>query len=201
MPLSHSFARICAGVVSLFAWAGLVVQFGATFADHGSVAEAVWILVRFFTILTNIMVAVVFGAVALDMRRIATPSLVGCTVLSIILVGVVYAVLLSGLAVLSGAAMLANILLHRVTPIIAPLWWLLFGRQGRLVRADPWRWTAWPLAYLAYALVRGRFEGIFAYPFLNYPDHGWASVLANCLVMALGFVLLGQGMVWIDRRG
>ncbi|MET0365070.1 MAG: Pr6Pr family membrane protein [Sphingobium sp.] len=193
-------ARIAAAMVSLIACAGLAVQFDATLAAEGSVGETFWILVRFFTVLTNLMVALIFGGVALGVRSLSTPSLVGCAVLSIILVGVVYAVLLRGLVELSGGAALADMLLHRVTPVAAPLWWLVYGRRDPLSPRDPWLWALWPLAYFVYALVRGAGEGRFAYPFLNYVDHGWPSVAANAIVMAAGFVVLGYGMLWVSRR-
>lgn len=195
-----ALARSLAALVSLVAWAGLIVQFDATFAAQGSVTEALWILVRFFTVLANLLVAVVFGGVALALRRIATPSLIGCAVLSIMLVGIVYGLLLRGLLELSGGAALADTVLHKVTPILAPLWWLAFGREGRLRPRDPWIWALWPLTYFVYALVRGTDEGMFAYPFLNYMRNGWGSVAVYAVVMAAGFVMAGKAMVWLDRR-
>lgn len=193
-------ARTGAALVALIALAGLLIQFRVTFADGHGIAGTLWILVRFFTILTNLMVAIVFGAVALGSRRSAMPSMLGCAVLSIILVGVVAQTLLQGLLDLSGRALLADTLLHKVTPIVASLWWLIFARAGRLRARDPWLWALWPLAYLVYALVRGTSEGVFAYPFLNYPKIGWGSVSAYCVVISAGFVALGHGMLWIERR-
>lgn len=197
--LSHT-ARMGAALVALTALAGLVIQFSVTLADGGDVAGTVWILVRFFTILTNAMVAIVFGAAALGWSRIATPSMIGCAVLSIILVGVVVQLLLRGLLQLSGAALLADTLLHEVTPVIAPLWWMAFARTGRLQPRDPWLWALWPLAYLVYALARGTCEGVFAYPFLNYHRIGWGGVALHGVAMAAGFVALGHIMLWIERR-
>lgn len=193
-------SRLFAALVSLVACAGLAIQFEATFSTQGSVSQALWVLVRFFTILTNILVAIQFGALALGRTDVATPSRLGGTTIAILLVGIVYALLLDGLHRLTGGALLADFLLHKVTPVIAPIGWLVAAPKGRLTSRDPWIWTLYPLAYLAYALLRGTREGTFAYPFLDYPAHGWLHVAAHALVMAAGFVLVGRGLVRLDRR-
>ena len=48
--------RLAAAVIALVAWAGLVVQFAATFGQTGSIADTIWILLRFFTVITNLLV-------------------------------------------------------------------------------------------------------------------------------------------------
>ena len=55
-------ARIAAAIVALVAWTGIAVQFQATHANTDSVAEALWILFRYFTILTNFIVALTMTA-------------------------------------------------------------------------------------------------------------------------------------------
>ncbi len=192
-------ARRFAGLISLLACAGLVIQFGATLGEEHSVAAAIWTLLRFFTILTNLLVAILFGALALGRMGIATPSRLGGITIAILLVGIVYALLLDGLHPLSGGAAIANTLLHKFTPVMAPLGWLAAAPKGQLTSKDPWIWTAFPLAYFAYALLRGSVEGKFAYPFFDYPAHGWLHVFVYALAMAAGFVIVGYGLVWLDR--
>jgi hypothetical protein len=200
MSVPTSSARLFAALVSFIAWVGLVIQFDVTLGMQHSLPAALWVLARFFTILTNLLVVILFGALALGRTDIATPSRLGGVTIAILLVGVVYALLLDGLHPLAGAALLADFLLHKVTPVLVPLCWLLAAPKGLLGRRDPWLWALYPLIYLAYALVRGMGEGVFAYPFLDYPAHGWGYVIAHAVAMAMGFVLTGYGLVWIDRR-
>lgn len=190
--------RIGAGVVALVAMAGLAVQFGATLTQTGSVGETLWILLRFFTVLTNMAVALAFAAVALGWR--ITPRCIGGVLLAILLVGIIYGLLLRGLLSLSGGALLADTLLHKVTPLLAPLWWIVFARKGWLGWRDPWIWAIFPMAYLPYALLRGAMEGKYAYPFINVPNLGIGQVALNAVLIATGFVLAGHALVWIDRR-
>lgn len=192
--------RIAAILIALVVWAGLAVQFRASLAMAGSVPQTLWVMLRFFTIIANLLTAFAFTAIAIGRDRWLTPARLGGITLAMMLVGIVYALLLQGLLELSGGAALADLLLHKVTPILVPLFWLVFAPHRTLTSRDAIGWAALPLAYFVYALVRGRFEGVYAYPFLNVAKLGWPQVLATAVVMALCFLLAGQAMVWLDRR-
>ncbi|SER36013.1 Pr6Pr family membrane protein [Sphingobium sp. YR768] len=196
--MKRKTGRIGAAIVALTALAGLAVQFDATLAQTGSVGETLWTLLRFFTIWANILVVITFGPIALG--RHVSARRVGGTVLAILLVGIIYGLLLRGLLSLSGGALLADTLLHKVTPLLAPLWWIGFARKAQLSRRDPWIWAIFPAAYLPYALLRGMMEGAYAYPFINVAKLGWGQVAINALLIAIGFVLAGYALVWIDSR-
>src|SRR5688572_25011044 len=148
-------ARTAAAAVALTAWAGLALQLQASVAHNGSLGAALWAMLRFFTIIANLLLALQFSAIALGSARAAAPRLLGGTTLTILLVGAVYALLLRGQADLNDGVALVGVLLHEATPALAALFWLAFARKGRLGRGDPLRWTALPLAYLGYALGRG----------------------------------------------
>lgn len=190
--------RIFAALVALVAWTGIAVQFQATHASGYSVAETLWVLVRYFTILTNFIVALVMTVVALGRRQ--PPSLIGGVLVAIVLVGIVYITLLRGLLELSGGALLADTILHCVTPLLVLAWWLLFASKGQLRWRDPAIWALYPLAYLSYALARGAAEDKYAYPFLDVVGLGWPAVALNAVLMAAGFLVAGGALVALDRR-
>ena len=189
-------ARLAAALVALVAWAALAVQLDASFGLTGSLGEALWAMLRYFTVLTNLLVAVVMSLIALGVR--VPPFVTGGTTLAIVLVGVVFFLLLRGLLELSGGAALADLLMHKVTPVLVPLWWLAFAAKGGLRRRDPLLWALYPLAYFAYALARGSAEGRYAYPFIDLGSLGWAAVALNGLLIAAGFVIAGQALVAVD---
>lgn len=190
--------RIAAAVIALIAWAGLAAQFGVTHAAGYPVGEAAWILLRFFTILTNLLVAVTMTALAFG--RTISPTWIGGIMLAILLVGIIDATLLSGMPQLAGAAGLADVLLHKATPLLVPAWWLAFAPKGRLRPRDPLIWALYPLVYFTYALVRGGLDGKYAYSFIDVVQHGWPPVLLTAALIALAFVAAGFGLVLIDRR-
>jgi hypothetical protein len=195
---SSTAARLFAGLIALLAVAGIVLFLEADIEKSGSLGQSVWVLVRFFTILTNVLVAVVFGLIAFGIH--IQPRFVAGTVLAIVLVGVVYELLLRGLVDLTAGSAIANVLLHRATPIAAPIFWLLFTPKGTLRYADPPLWAAFPFAYLVYALIRGGFEGVYAYPFIDLGKLGATQVAINAIVISIGFFAVGAALVWLDRR-
>ena len=195
----RSVARAAAAVIAAIAWAGLVIQFSASMGMTGAPLQALWAMARYFTVLANLAVGLTFTGVALRPAW-RPPRLIGGVTIAILLVGVVYATLLAGLLELSGGARLADLLLHRVTPVLVPLFWLFAVRHGRLTRRDPALWAVPPLVYWGYALVRGGREGVYAYPFLNVARNGWPTTIVIALVIAAAFFATGHAMVWLDQR-
>ena len=193
-----STARAAAALLAASAWAGLVIQFHASFLLLGSLGSTLAALLWYFTILTNLLVAIVFTGIAAGSRRWSKPSLLGAVTLYILLVGIVYGLLLHGLQELSGGSAIANVLLHMVTPVLVPLFWIAFAPKGNLNSRDPLRWAFYPLAYLAYALARGEVTGRYPYPFLNVNVLGWGRSLLNALLIAIAFVAASWLFVWLD---
>jgi hypothetical protein len=191
-------ARTAAALLAITTWAGLAVQFHATFALEGSVGSTLTVLLWYFTITTNLLVAVVFTGIAIGRESFARPSLLGATTLYILLVGIIYGLLLHGLQELSGGSAIANILLHMVTPILVPIFWLIFISKGKLSRRDPLLWAIYPLTYLFYALVRGEFTGRYPYPFLNVNELGWSRTILHAFLIAAAFLVASWLFVWLD---
>ncbi len=123
-----------AALVAIVCWAGLAVQFAATYGVQHDVTATLWVLARFFTILTNLLVAVTMTWVAIG--RKVSPEVLGGLTLALLLVGVIYMTLLRGLMHLNGPALIADTLFHKVSPVLMALWWLLFAPRARL------RWSA-----------------------------------------------------------
>jgi len=192
-----STARLAAALVAIVCWAGLTVQFAATYGQQHDVLASLWIIARFFTILTNLILAVIMTRIATGGR--VSANVLGGATLAILLVGIVYFFLLRGLHSLSGLALVADVLLHKVSPVLMPLWWLLFAPRARLRWNAPIWWSAYPVAYLLYALARGQAEHKYPYPFLDVGKIGWTQTALNVGGIALGFILAGFALVWFDR--
>ncbi|HVU29308.1 MAG TPA: Pr6Pr family membrane protein [Sphingomicrobium sp.] len=190
-------ARAAAALVAIVCWIGLALNFVAIHgAGHDSLTT-LWILARYFTILTNLLLAMVMTFVAIGGR--ASPFILGGLLVAILLVGVVYAILLKGLHDLRGPAAISDFLLHDVTPVAMALWWLLFAPRAKLRWSDALWWAAYPLAYLGYALLRGSMDGKYPYHFIDPARLGWLQTALNAAGIASGFIVGGLALVWIDR--
>jgi hypothetical protein len=190
--------RAAAALVALICWAALGVRFYATNVGTGDPLATLWILARFFTITTNLAVAFAMTMVALGTRM--SDFVLGGLTLAMLLVGVVYMMLLAKLYHLTGAALVADILMHKVAPVAMTLYWLAFAPHGRLRWSAPLWWSLYPIAYFAYALGRGAIDGRYPYPFMDAGKIGLGHTLLNAAVIAAAFIIAGEGLVWLDRR-
>jgi hypothetical protein len=193
-------ARIAAACIAAIAWAGLALQAVVVYQENSSVLLTLWILFAFFTITTNLLVAVVFTGIAANRTAFRSAWIVAGTMLSILLVGVIYGLLLHGLTELSGGSAVANLLVHMVTPVVVPLFWIFFVDKGSLTWRHPFLWALYPLAYLAYGLTRGSATGKYPYPFMDVLTLGWTRTALNALGIAVAFMLAAFATVWIDHR-
>lgn len=184
--------------MALVCWAGLVVQFWANYQHSGDPLETLWTLARFFTIISNLALAIIMTAIGFG-RRIS-PFVLGGATLAILLVGIVYVILLRGLHPLSGPALVANFLLHYVSPVAMAAYWLLFVAHGRLRWSAPLWWSVVPLSYFGYALARGALDGRYPYPFMDVGKIGAAQTALNAAWIAAAFVLGGYLVLWLDRQ-
>ncbi|WP_033293770.1 Pr6Pr family membrane protein [Amycolatopsis jejuensis] len=201
MP-SKALARLWFGVTAAVVLVALVIQIVAVVRAHGpyaSVVARVANVFTYFTILSNVLVLVTTAAFARGrgtsplMRVLWLDALVG-----IVVTGVVYQVALAGLFDLHGLNLIADILLHRVSPVLCVLGWLFFAPRVLGWRVVPWS-LVYPLVWLAFTLVRGALDGMYPYPFIDAGDLGYGQVTVNCLIIGVLFVALASGARVADR--
>lgn len=195
MPLP---ARLTALAIFTLAALTLRGRFDLTLAELGlPVGAVLWYLAGYLTIMTNLLITLVMGYIAMG-RRVG-PAVVAAPALCIAMVGIVYHLVLADLREMRGFELLVDHGLHTALPIATMLWWLAFGPRGLRPAHLPWL-LAWPLIYTGYALVRGRITGFWPYPFLNVETLGPWAVLANVLGILVLLCVLAAAMMAIDRR-
>lgn len=188
--------NVFAALVAIVCWTGLAIQFSTVYGHEHHIMRTAWILGRFFTITTNLLVALTMTWAAIGRR--VSPFVLGGATLSIVVVGIVFAVLLRGMHPVEAEAFLANIILHDVAPVLMGLWWLLFAPRSRLKWNAPSLWVIYPVAYCAFVLFRSRLDGRYPYPFMDVSRIGRTQVALNLGGIAFGFLLCGFMLVWID---
>lgn len=188
-------ARLTALALGFLGLAALRGQFDILPPD--GLGPKLWQLAGFFTILTNALLVVHLLAVAKGWQISAARA--AGLLLSILMVGAVYHLLLAGLWSPQGMAWWVDQGLHSAMPVGYLLWWLAFAPKG-LRWPDLPIWLIWPSSYAAYALTRGALTGLWPYPFLNADALGWPRVALNCAGLFLAFTALGAVILTLARR-
>jgi hypothetical protein len=206
---SGSAGRIFMILIAVIAWAGLVIQFYVTFT-HPNLAEntpgeRISRFFDFFTILTNLLVAVsltislLLPQTALG-RFFSSNNVQSAIALYIVLVGVTYNILLRGThATEGGAAIAANEITHVIVPLLYAIYWLFFIPKGSLKWTSPLWWLTYPLVYLPYALIRGSSTGFYPYYFIDIGKLGLPGVMVNVVMLLILFFVIGEIFVGIDK--
>jgi hypothetical protein len=199
--------RIYAAVGAFLGWFALALQLYLMLVQAPA-PERLGTLITFFsffTILTNILTASAFTAVAFQPKDgwgkwLCGPSVQAATAVYIAIVGMVYQLLLRQLWNPQGAQWLADVLLHSIVPVGYVVYWLLFAPRAGLSWKDSVTWLIYPGVYLVYILARGAVSGLYPYPFVDVNVLGYGGVLARSGLLMLVFLGMGLLVVAVGRR-
>lgn len=209
---SERSARAWFGLTSTLVVVGLVIQFFLAIAEDEGPFEHVPARIvnffSFFTVQSNIAVAVTCGLLAIELHRRAPwfRVLRIVAVLCIAVTGIVFHLALADLQELTGWDLLCDTILHTLSPIMVTGGWLLFGPRGQLSTRVVGLAVVPPVVWLGYALLYGELtttrtgRHYYAYPFMNVEIHGYAVALLRCVIVALLFLALAFGAKALDRR-
>lgn len=200
-------ARLLAFAVAAIAWLALIAQYvlfvAVTWDDPGP-----WVATlryfSFFTILSNVLVALTTTSAALASgsrigKLLGGASLRGGVALCIGVTGLIYFFVLSSTWAPTGAQWWVDRALHYATPLLYLAWWLGGVEHGRLRWSDPLRWVLFPALFLLWALLHGAWTHWYPYPFLDVAVLGYAAVLRNGVLIGGLFGVLGLSIVALDR--
>ncbi len=190
----------------LLGWFAVVGQFIIMIQNRVTdVPETIIRFFSFFTILTNILVALYLysnffntmkGPFSIFAKRSALTALTAF----ILLVGIVYQVILRGIWEPTGLQRLIDELLHTIIPIYFFVYWFLYANPVDIRFRPALYWLAYPLLYFFVIIVRGHFSGFYPYPFLDVGEIGYSGV-AQSFAVICGFTLLLMALlVFIGKK-
>jgi hypothetical protein len=202
MPLGRVVARI-GFVLGLGA---LILQFSLTIPLRMSrghdLVDALVFFFTFFTILTNIMLVLVYLSEVAGWRwlgwwrsAVTRAMMAG----AIALVMGFYHLVLAGIWSPEGLFLLADTLLHYVTPTLYIVWWLVFQPKGNL-RFGHVGWMLLPPGiWLAWAMLRGALIEEYPYPILEAHVLGYPQVALNIAFMLALLTVIFVVVVALDQ--
>ncbi|HEV8271931.1 MAG TPA: Pr6Pr family membrane protein [Chitinophagaceae bacterium] len=199
-------AKIFALFAASIAWFGVLSQFYLIILNRVvSIPETIIRFFAYFTINTNILVALCFTFIGLGSktrtgRFFSRPSTVTAITVYIIIVGIVYNTILRSLWQPQGLQMIVDEILHSVTPVLFILFWVIFTPTEELKWRHAFSWILYPLVYIFYALIVGAVTKFYPYLFVDVNRHGYTKALSNTglvlfAIFLLSIILIATGKV------
>ncbi|MEK0430655.1 MAG: hypothetical protein RL139_459 [Gemmatimonadota bacterium] len=209
-----STQRLLGTITAALAWTALIVQLGINVAkgasaEAGPVAGIGMSLVNYFgyfTILTNLLVALVLTVPAVapagragrffsDLRTTWTASA------GIVVVGVAYHLLLSAIYNPTGVEALTDLAFHYIVPVLYAAYWVAFTdvREARWTR-QVGALSVYPTAYFAYLVVRGQLIGTYPYFFVDVREIGLLAAFRNAVGILVCYLVVAWVIALLARR-
>ena len=194
--------------VALVAWFGVLLQLVLSLqlavTNGKSALDGLVVYLGYFTVLTNLLVAVslswpLLGPRSAPGRWFQRPGVASAIAVSIAIVGLAYHLLLRHIWNPQGLQWLADVTLHYAVPLLCLVHWWYCVPPTRMAWHAPLAWAAWPLAYLVYALLRGAWLQSYPYPFIDVTALGYPQTLLNAAGLLVIFLLLGSVLVAVGR--
>ncbi len=166
-------------------WFAIIAQFVLMIQNRqADILETTVRFFSFFTILTNILVALFFTTSAFRLKGFPFKLFSAKTTITaltafIFIVGLVYQIALRQVWAPTGLQYVVDELLHTVIPLFMLGYWHSNMKKEDLAIQPLLKWMIYPLTYILYILVRGSLSGYYPYPFLNIPEIGYQSAAIN----------------------
>jgi hypothetical protein len=198
MKRSLSFLFACMG------WFAVITQFVLMIEQKtASTLETLIRFFSFFTILTNIIVAIYFSLILFykneNLRSITRPGILTAMTIYIFMVGSVYQVALRHVWNPEGIQLIVDELLHSIIPALVIIFWTLYENKQAVKYSQIPKWAIYPISYLLYILIRGSFSNFYPYPFVNVNEIGLTKALINSAILLLIFLFFATMFVFIGR--
>jgi len=188
--------RLVRGVTALTAILAIVVQ-AKTLSDAGRLDVVNFF--SYFTIQSNLIGIAVLLVMAIQPSRHRPAGLEGLRGAATVYLTVTFVVVVALLQNVDVGLQLAwvDFVLHKLTPVVIVADWLIDPPYVPISWRRSLRWLAYPLAWLAYTLVRGAIVGWYPYPFLDPAHGGYAQVALTVVIVLVASAAVCVFIAWL----
>ena len=195
--------RSVAGTIGLFAL-GLQYWLMTRYPDARSSLTTFTRFFSYFTILTNTLIVLsmflpLIGRNGAAGQLLSKPSVRTAIVNYSVIVAIVYFLFLRNIGNDRDLELVADRLLHYVTPTMFVVDWLLFVAGGEIGWSTIGTSLILPTLYGLWTLVHGALTGWYPYPFFNVARIGYPRTLGNFALFIVLFVVTDLVLIFLDR--
>lgn len=197
--------QVYAAVLAILGWTAVILQFYLILLNRAaSVADTVIQFFSYFTILTNILVALCCTMLWLRPgsprgRYFSRPGTLTAITVYITIVGLTYNLILRSYWEPRGLQQIVDELLHSVMPSLFLIFWIVLVPKNSLQWKEVFPWLIYPLIYIVYIIIRGALSGNYPYPFIDVTRIGYHEALINTGGLLIGFLVLSLLLVGIGK--
>jgi hypothetical protein len=190
----------------LIGWLAIIGQFILMIQNRqADIPETIIRFFSFFTILTNILVALYFTSrISISkntsLSRLTNSGNLTALTAFILVVGLIYQFILRGTWQPTGLQRIIDELLHSAIPLFVFLYWLKFANKTDLIFKNIKIWLWYPIGYFLYVIIRGHFSNFYPYPFVNVIEIGYSQVFINALIISLFFLFIMWVLILIGNK-
>jgi hypothetical protein len=191
-------------IIAIITWLALALQLYLQIMNRTtSVAEAIVRFFSYFTILTNLLVAICFTSLLSKKNKwysfFSNNSVLSAITVYIFIVGLVYNLILRSQWNPQGLQLIVDNLLHSITPLLTLIYWFLHVS----VRDVQWKqttgWLIYPALYFVYVLIRGASSGFYPYFFVDVSKLGYQIALQNAGLVTVTFLAVSFLVLWLGK--
>lgn len=195
--------KILAISFALIGWFAVIIQFVLMIENRvAPISETIIRFFSFFTILTNMLVAIYFTCIVFiknQKKSINRPGFLTAITIYIVMVGAVYQIALRHVWHPQGLQIVVDELLHTFIPMFVIIFWWMYEPTKTVKYSQIIKWAIYPLAYLIYILVRGSFSNFYPYPFIDVTNLGMAKALINSTILLLLFLIISVLVLFVGK--
>ena len=187
-------------------WFAIITQFVLMIQNRQTeIFETIIRFFSFFTILTNILVALFFTTQVFTKTKeylffLNSKSSLTAITTFILVVGIVYQIVLRPIWNPQGLQKIVDELLHTIIPFLVLIYWMLYARKNELQVKSMVKWLLYPLLYFIYILIRGHFSKFYPYPFSNVSELGYGQVVINFILISFFIILLLVALIFFGNK-
>lgn len=188
-------------IFALLGWFALIAQYYLMLKNSVlNFNEITSQFFSYFTILTNLMVAVYFThQVFIKSDSEIKSGLLTAITIYIVIVGMVYQIILRSTWNPTGLQRIVDELLRSIIPVLVIIYWYLYENKKNLQYKQIALWAIYPLFYLFYILVSGSLSKFYPYPFVNVTKLGVTKVFINAFFILIFFLALSFLFIRIGK--
>jgi len=192
--MKDNYRIMCA----LIAWLALSLRLVDVLiiGKYGSIAEELFVYFGFFTVWTNILIALAFTAPLLNPDRklsnfFMRPAVRAALASYIFMVSVVYHMAIAPSWDPQGFTLLTAHGLNTVMPMLYIFDWLFFAEKRPIFYKHLPYWVIYPAVYGVTIIILGSLTNVYPYTFLDVSLIGIGNVLLNMLGLVAVFAVVG----------